>query len=116
MVSIAGSAKPAAGHNRIPTANDRNPKNARTRLRRELSDILYPGALTSRLKRYAAEPAPDGANLTSISERTANGCENSARKLTAETGRPIVRRFPRGTRPDRPWRKCRAIFLPASGS
>src|ERR1700686_2426733 len=102
MVSVAGSAKPAAGHNRIPAAtSDQNPKSARTRLRRELSDILYPGALTSRLKRYAAEPAPDGANLTSISERTANGCENSARKLTAETGRPVVRRFPRGMRPDR---------------
>jgi hypothetical protein len=40
-------------------------------VRFDLNDILYSGALTSRLKRYAAEPAPDGANLTAISERTA---------------------------------------------
>src|ERR1700681_3141319 len=75
MMSPDGSAKAASGHKRIPIANGRNPKHARTRIRRELSDILYPGALTSRLKRYAAEPAPDGANLTTISERTANGTE-----------------------------------------
>jgi hypothetical protein len=49
----------AAGANRIATAIARNPKSARARLRWELNDILYPGALTSRQKRYAAEPAPD---------------------------------------------------------
>jgi hypothetical protein len=42
-------------------------------MRKERTDILYPGALTSRQKRYAAEPAPDMANLTLIDERTANG-------------------------------------------
>jgi hypothetical protein len=73
MGSVEGSAKAAAGHNRIPIANDRIRELARERVRRELNDILYPGALTSRLKRYAAEPVPDGANLTAISERTANG-------------------------------------------
>src|ERR1700730_1544913 len=76
MVSSVGSEKAATGHNRIPIANERNPKIARKRGRWELNDILYPGALTSRLKRYAAEPAPDSANLTSISERTANGAGN----------------------------------------
>src|SRR6202048_2932285 len=76
MVSAEGSAKAATGHNRIPIANERNPKIARKRVRWELNDILYPGALTSRLKRYAAEPAPDSANLTSISERTANRAGN----------------------------------------
>src|SRR5476651_1749812 len=67
-----GVARAATGHNNIPIASDRIPKGAHARVRRELNDILYPGALTSRLKRYAAEPAPDVANLTSISERTAN--------------------------------------------
>src|ERR1019366_1841077 len=73
MESADGSARTATGHNSIPAANDRNTKRARTKVRKELNDILYPGALTSRLKRYAAEPAPDGPNLTAISERTANG-------------------------------------------
>ena len=41
--------------------------------RKDLGDIQYPGTLTSRLKQYAAEPAPDEANLPLISERTANG-------------------------------------------
>jgi hypothetical protein len=35
-------------------------------------DILYPGAFTSRQKRYAAVPAPDMAKVTLIDERTAN--------------------------------------------
>src|SRR6266852_7079832 len=93
MMSPDGSAKAATGHNRIPIASERNPKHARTRIRRELNDILYPGALTSRLKRYAAEPAPDGANLTSINERTANGVDKPGGPAIAETGRPIVRQF-----------------------
>src|SRR5580658_8821569 len=71
----AGAASAAAGHNTIPIANERIPKGARARLRKQLNDILYSGALTSRLKRYAAEPAPDGANLTSMSERAANRAE-----------------------------------------
>jgi hypothetical protein len=54
-----GPAIAAAGHSRIPIASDRNLEFARERVRRELNDILYPGALTSRQKRYAAEPAPD---------------------------------------------------------
>src|ERR1700737_3104496 len=91
MVSVAGSAKPAAGHNRIPAASDQNPKNARTRVRKELSDILYPGALTSRLKRYAAEPAPDGANLTTIRERTAHGTEKLNPNIVL-TGKPPLAR------------------------
>src|ERR1700687_3234244 len=81
MMSPDGSAKAASGHKRISIANGRNPKHARTRIRREPNDILYPGALTSRLKRYAAEPAPDGANLTSISERTANGSKKAGHQL-----------------------------------
>src|ERR1700738_3548810 len=84
MVSAEGSAKAATGHNRIPIANERNPKIARRRVRWELNDILYPGALTSRLKRYAAEPAPDRANLTSIDERTANEAENPVASLLPE--------------------------------
>jgi hypothetical protein len=43
-------------------------KNARTAVRKDLTDILYSGALTSRLKRYAAKPAPDVANLPLIDE------------------------------------------------
>src|ERR1700694_2840893 len=81
MMSPDGSAKAASGHKRIPIANGRNPKHARTRIRRELNDILYPGALTSQLKQYAAEQAPDGANLTAISERTANGAEKAGHQL-----------------------------------
>src|ERR1700694_2961533 len=91
MVSAEGSAKTATGHNRIPIANERNPKIARRRVRWELNDILYPGALTSRLKRYAAEPAPDRANLTSINERTANGAEKLARQLVRLGGQLAMR-------------------------
>jgi hypothetical protein len=58
-VSVTGAAKATDGHTRIATAIDRNPRRAQARLRRELNDILYPGTLTSRQKRYAAEPAPD---------------------------------------------------------
>jgi hypothetical protein len=58
-----GSAIATAGKMRIPATSDRNPNDARARLRKELNDILYPGALTSRLKRYSAEPAPDTSNL-----------------------------------------------------
>src|SRR5258707_14587978 len=95
MMSPDGSAKAASGHSRIPIAKERNPKQARTRIRRKLNHILYPGALTSRLKRYAAEPAPDGANLTSIHERTANGTEKAGRQLLCQ-----ARKFapPRGIR------------------
>src|SRR5467141_973425 len=73
MALAEGSADAATGHKRIPIANARDPKEARTQVRRRLSDIPYPGALTGRLKRYAAEPAPDLANLTAISERSAKG-------------------------------------------
>src|ERR1700737_2945426 len=76
MVSPVVPAKAVPGHNKIPTANDRNAKNARARVRLDLIDILYPGASTSRLKRYAAVPAPDMANLQSNDERTANRREN----------------------------------------
>src|SRR5882724_10050070 len=64
----AGAANADAGTSRIAIASDRNRKYARTAMRKELTDILYPGALTSRQKRYAAEPAPDVANLTLIDE------------------------------------------------
>src|SRR6202022_1876107 len=84
MVSAEGSARAAIGQKRIPIANERNPKDARARVGRDLNDILYPGALTSRLKRYAAEPAPDRANLTSIDERTANGAEKPVASLLPE--------------------------------
>src|SRR2546421_746610 len=68
-VSGAGAAKPAAGHDRIPTATAKNPKRAKARLRWELNAILYyPGTLTCRQKRYAAEPAPDGVKLTAMCE------------------------------------------------
>src|SRR5258708_23216663 len=78
MVSAASSAPAASGKKRIPSDNAGNPKDAGMRLSRELNDILYPGALTGRLERYAAEPAPDTANLTAISERSANGAEKPA--------------------------------------
>src|SRR5258708_14235141 len=78
MVSAASSATAATGHKRIPSANVGNPKDARMRLRRELNDILYPGALTGRLERSAAEPTPDTANLTAIRERIPNVPEKPA--------------------------------------
>src|SRR5580704_4098073 len=80
MASSTGAARQVAGHNRIPIASDRNPESAHARIRKELNDIRYPGTLTSRLKRYAAEPAPDRANLTPIHERTANAARESASK------------------------------------
>ena len=64
MASAAGSASAAAGHSSIPIASERNERRARDAHTQILNDILYPGALTSRQKRYAAEPAPDVANLT----------------------------------------------------
>jgi hypothetical protein len=65
-----GSATAAIGHISIPAASAQNAE--RKEKRKDSGDILYPGTLTSRFKRYAAEPAPDEANLPSISERTAN--------------------------------------------
>src|ERR1700761_2302011 len=56
MASDAGSADTTAGHSNAASAN---PNKGRVRLRKELNTILNPGALTSRQKRYAAEPAPD---------------------------------------------------------
>src|SRR6266478_3843911 len=84
MMSPDGWAKAAPGHNRIPIANKRNPKHARTRTRRELNDILYPGALTSRLNDTQRNRRPTGANLTSINERTANGTEKAGRRLLCQ--------------------------------
>src|ERR1700722_13312425 len=124
MASSTGAARPAAGHNKIPIAKDRNPESAHTRIRKKLNAILYPGTLTRRLKRYAAEPAPDRANLTPIDERTAN----TALEITRQAGptrrwirgadagmdRPIVRQSRTGS-PDRPRHNCRAAHVPASG-
>jgi hypothetical protein len=59
------------GYDRTPIASDRNTKAAHVR-RMDQIDILYPGAFTSRQKRYAAVPAPDMAKVTLIDERTAN--------------------------------------------
>src|ERR1700736_3505680 len=108
-----GAAKADAGTNRIPIASDRNRKYARTAMRKELTDILYPGALTSRQKRYAAEPAPDMANLTLIDERTANGLENPLHPI-AGTDRPVARRFPKEWSDHAP-RNCREACSRASG-
>src|SRR5258708_22162489 len=117
MVSPAVPAKAVAGHNSIPTANERNTKDARARERKDLIDILYPGASTSRLKRYAAEPAPDLANLPLIDERTANrrGIRLTIRFQAAGTDRPAVRRFRSGS-PDRPRRNCQAAPYPPCGT
>src|SRR4051794_19865502 len=68
-----GAADAAAGARRIAIASEDNSEQARTAMRKEPSDILYPGTLTSRQKRYAAEPAPDMANLPLIDEGTGNG-------------------------------------------
>src|ERR1019366_3631832 len=116
MESPDGSARTATGHNSIPAANDRNTKRARTKVRKDLNDIQYPGALTSRLKRYAAEPAPDGANLTSMCERTLNGTEilGPLGEPTDETGRPAVRQS-RTECPERRHRSFRGACFPASG-
>src|SRR5438105_11568344 len=79
MRSGSDAARQTAGHNRMAVARERNPKHARARIRRNLNDILYPGASTSRQWRYAAEPAPDTVNLTTIHEQRANRPRNGAR-------------------------------------
>src|SRR6186713_1765878 len=100
MESAAGAASAAAGHSSIPVASERNEMSARERKRKQLNDILYPGALTSRQKRYAAEPAPDGANLTLMCERSANGSEIPGYRPTAAgTDRPVVRQSRSETSP-----------------
>src|SRR3954454_5278876 len=111
-----GAANADAGASRIAIASDRGSKHARTAMRKQLTDILYPGAFTSRQKRYAAEPAPDMANLTLIDERTANGRPKTRfnETPTAGTDRPIARRF-RREGPHRAPRSCRAAASPASG-
>src|SRR5439155_19281250 len=63
----------------MAVARERNPKRACARIRRNLNDILYPGASTRRQSRYAAEPAPDTVNLTTIHEQRANRPRNGAR-------------------------------------
>src|SRR6185437_1398481 len=92
MASAAGSARLADGNNR--TANNWNPNSARARRRRNLNDMFYPGALTSRLKRYAAEPAPDEAKLTLISERTANVARETSANRLRQTRVSRPQRFP----------------------
>jgi hypothetical protein len=72
-----GAADAAAGARTIAIANKENSEQARTAMRKEPSDILYPGTLTSRQKRYAAEPVPDTANLPLIDEGTGNGAEKA---------------------------------------
>src|SRR5262249_47067051 len=62
-----GAAKVSTGHIKTPIARERNPKRAAARLRKVYA-ILSSGTLTSRHKRYAAEPAPDEANLTAMCE------------------------------------------------
>jgi len=63
--SMAGEKISVAQLGELGIRGDRivHAENARRHVRRELNDILYPGALTSRQKRYAAEPAPDRTNL-----------------------------------------------------
>src|SRR5665213_4005612 len=103
MLLPDGSAKAATGQASMATANRRNPEKARARIRKELNDILYPGALTSRLKRYAAEPAPDNANLTTMCERTANlSIKLRCIPPIAGTDRPVVRQ----SRQESPVRPC----------
>src|SRR3954467_1677511 len=63
-----GAAKADAGTSRIAIVSERNREYARTAMRTTLPDILSPGTFKSRQKRYAAEPAPDMANLTLIDE------------------------------------------------
>src|ERR1700744_888367 len=105
-----------AGVSRTPSASAPEAENARMRGRRYLNDILYPGTLTSRLKRYAAEPAPDAPNLTSISERTANDGETIAvpQAPFAGTDTPAGR-LSRMGRPGRRRHSLRAARSPASG-
>src|SRR3954471_22875063 len=62
-----GGAKASTGHNSSPNARERNPKRAEARLRKVYA-ILNSGTLTSRHKRYAAEPAPDPAKVTTMCE------------------------------------------------
>jgi hypothetical protein len=45
MTSPVPAAKAVAGANRIAIASEPNTKNARTAVRRDLTDILYSGAL-----------------------------------------------------------------------
>src|SRR5436190_9530309 len=68
VMGAVGAARPIAGHSTRPTTSERKPERATARLRRELNGILYSGTLTSRQKRYAAEPAPDRPNLTIMCE------------------------------------------------
>src|SRR5512143_3876878 len=63
----SGSAKAAAGHSNTAATAARNARETLGR-RDTQNDILNPGTLTSRLKRYAAVTAPDAANLRSIGE------------------------------------------------
>jgi len=58
VVSGAGHGSGRAQQNSHP--NEPTSKNARAPRRMDLIDILYPGALTSRLKRYAADRRPTG--------------------------------------------------------
>ena len=60
---VGGGRGQAAGRPQQHSDRERaeSEERATARLRRKLNDILYSGTLTSRQKRYAAEPAPDRA-------------------------------------------------------
>src|SRR3954468_20269056 len=83
LFAIVGAARPKAGHSKSPATRERRAERATTRLRRKLNPILSSGTLTSRQKRYAAEPAPDRPNLATMCEIIAKSCGKMLSNSTA---------------------------------
>src|ERR1700730_5269580 len=80
-VSGRGPARTAVGQSRNPSASACNARRAIGDRKRD--DMFYSGTLTSRPKRYAAEPAPDGLTVTPTGKQTAKRTAKPARSAGA---------------------------------
>src|SRR5712691_2579733 len=77
--SGSGAARLPAGHNRMAVARESNPKRARARIRWDLNDILYSGALRAGKSDTQRNRRPTGVNLKTINERSAKKTQIGSR-------------------------------------
>src|SRR4051794_5802755 len=113
MLSADGSAIAAIGQTRMPTAREKNLRDARARLRKELKDILYLGALTGRQKATQAGTRPDQSRRQFMNELQTWSLQTSQLRIDG-TGKPAVRRSRRESQVH-PCHSCRAVGSPAIG-
>src|SRR5215212_4836383 len=115
MVSAVGPAAAASGHNRKPTASERNLDDAHVRLLRIRNGMLYLGGVDKPAK---AIRSGTGARRGKSRREFMNELQTSGKThcvRVAETGKPVVRRSRREW-PARPCRNDQEAPLSASGT